>query len=329
MPANIFPQNSLVYNYYIYKLFVKKQYIKLLKMPKITAIGEILCDIYPESNNLGGAPLNFLYHIYKLTGQGNIISRIGSDDLGKNVLDFLNNSGIYCGYIQEDNKHPTGVTTVKLDENKVPTFNIDINSAYDFIERSKQLDKLIELETDCLYFGSLAQRSKVTRRTIQSLLNMKTKYFCDLNIRPPFYTKEVIEESITAANVLKVNIDELELVHGLFSKNGFDLKNSSSELMKTFNIDLLAVTRGAEGSVLMRDTMIDDFKIDPLEVIDTVGAGDAFSAILCMGYLKNWDLSLINQLANEFAIEICKIKGALPENDSVYKKFNKEIKNAR
>jgi len=298
-------------------------------MLKITAIGEILFDIYPDSKNLGGAPLNFLYHIYKLTGQGSIISRVGSDDLGKKVLDFLNNSGIYCGYIQEDNKHPTGKTTVKLDENKVPTFSIDLNTAYDFIESSKQLDKLIELETDCLYFGSLAQRSKVTRRTVQSLLNKKTKYFCDLNIRKPFYTKEVIEESITAANVLKVNIDELKLIHSFFLKNSFDLYNSSSDLMQTFNIDLLAVTKGAEGSVLMRDKMINDFKTDAVEVTDTVGAGDAFSAILCIGYMKNWDFSLINKLANEFATEICKIRGALPETDSLYKEFKNKIKNAK
>jgi fructokinase len=226
-----------------------------------------------------------------------------------------------------DHKHPTGVTTVTLDENKVPTFSIDINTAYDFIEHGKQLDKLIEHETDCLYFGSLAQRSNVTRSTIQSLLNKKTKYFCDLNIRQPFYTTEVIEKSITSANVLKVNIDELELIHKLFLKNSFDLNNSSSELMNKFNIDLLAVTKGAEGSVLMRNTIIDDFKLDPVEVIDTVGAGDAFSAILCIGYLKNWDLSLINKLANEFAIDICKIKGALPETDSVYKKLSKRINN--
>ena len=298
-------------------------------MLKITAIGEILFDIYPEYKNLGGAPLNFLYHVYKLTGQGNIISRIGTDVLGKNVVDFLNSSGIYSGYIQEDQKHPTGITNVALDEKKVPTFSIDINSAYDFIESSKQLDKLIELETDCLYFGSLAQRGKVTRKTVQSLLNKKIKYFCDLNIRHPFYTTEVIENSIAAADVLKVNIDELELIHSLFLKNSFDLNNSSYELMKKFDIDLLAVTKGAEGAVLMKDKMTDDFKTDPEEVVDTVGAGDAFSAILCLGYLKNWNLSTINQLANEFAIEICKIKGALPEIDSVYKKFSYKIKNAR
>ena len=95
--------------------------------------------------------------------------------------------------------------------------------------------------------------------------------------------------------------------------------------MKKFNIDLLAVTKGAEGSLLMNDTVIDDFKIDPIKVTDTVGAGDAFSAILCLGYLENRDLSFVNQLANEFALEICKIKGALPETDSVYKKFKLKI----
>ena len=103
-------------------------------MVKITAIGEILYDVYPETKNLGGAPLNFLYHVYKLIGKGNIISRVGNDVLGKHALDFLENSGINIGFVQIDHLHPTGITTVTLDEKKVPSFRIDDGRAYDFIE---------------------------------------------------------------------------------------------------------------------------------------------------------------------------------------------------
>ena len=298
-------------------------------MPKITAIGEILFDVYQESKNLGGAPLNFLYHVFKLTGRGNIISKIGHDVLGKNVLDFLKYSGISTEYIQDDHKHPTGITTVTLDENKIPSFNIDTDRAYDFIENNKKLDKLISFETDCLYFGTLAQRSEVTRKTIQSFLNKSIKYFCDLNIRQQFYTEEVIWKSIETADVLKVNIDELHFLHDLFLNNEFNLNNSSSDLMRQFNISLLAVTKGADGAVLIKDGIADEFKMESIEVTDTVGAGDAFAAIVCIGYVESWDLSIINQLANEFALEICKVKGALPETDSVYKAFRKKIRDAK
>jgi len=297
-------------------------------MPAVTAIGEILFDIYPTLKALGGAPINFLYHIFKLTGQGTIISRVGHDALGEKIRRFLSNSGIQTNYIQEDHNHPTGVTNVALDEQKVPTFNIDTDRAYDFIGNTNALQKLIKGKTDCLYFGSLAQRSDVSRNTIQSLFDKNIKYFCDLNIRQNFYSEEIIIRSIESADVLKINIDELQLLHDLFIKSEFDLIKSSFELMKQFNIELLAVTKGAEGSTLVKNEIVDHFNIDSIEVVDTLGAGDAFASILCVGYLYNWELPLVNKTANEFAGEICKIKGALPGDDSVYDIFKRKIENA-
>jgi len=298
-------------------------------MQAVTAIGEILFDVYPTSKALGGAPINFLYHIFKLTGQGTIVSRVGHDVLGENVRRFLTNNGIQTNYIQDDQEHPTGITNVTLDEQKVPTFNIDTERAYDFIENTSELQTLIDNKTECLYFGSLAQRSDVSRSTIQSLFEKNIKYFCDLNIRQNFYSKEIITRSIKTADVLKVNIDELQFLHNLFIKNEFDLIKSSFELMKQFNIELLAVTKGAEGSILIKNENVDHFNIASGEAVDTLGAGDAFAAILCAGYLENWNLGTINQLANKFAVEICKIKGALPESDSVYDTFKRKIENAR
>jgi fructokinase len=294
-------------------------------MPAVTAIGEILFDVYPTSKSLGGAPVNFLYHVFKLTGRGTIVSRVGHDVLGEKVRSFLAVNGIATNYIQNDHKHPTGITNVTLDEQKIPTFNIDTDRAYDFIEDTPQLQSLIENETDCLYFGSIAQRSKVSRNTIQSLLSKNIKYFCDLNIRQNFYSEDIITRSIKAADVLKVNIDELELLNNLLVGNEFDVMQTSFVLMSKYNIDLMAITKGSGGATLIKDEKTDHCKLEAKEVVDTLGAGDAFASILCVGYLYNWELPLINKTANEFAAEICKIKGALPEDDSLYEKINKKI----
>ncbi len=292
-------------------------------MPAVTAIGEILFDVYPNSKALGGAPINFLYHVFKLTGQGTIVSRVGHDVLGENVRRFLTGNGIATNYIQDDHKHPTGITNVALNELKVPTFNIDTDRAYDYIEKTSELKTLVDNKTDCLYFGSLAQRSDVSRSTIQSLFGKNIKYFCDLNIRQKFYSEDIIIRSLNSADVLKVNVDELELLNKLLIKNEFDIMQASFELMSRYNIDMMAITKGAGGSILIRDQKTDYCKTETTAVVDTLGAGDAFASILCIGYLKAWELSVINKTANEFAGEICKIKGALPEDDSLYEEIKK------
>ena len=294
-------------------------------MEKITAIGEILYDVYPETKNLGGAPLNFLYHIFKFTGKGKIISRVGNDVLGENARDFLKNNNIPTNYIQIDNLYPTGVTTVVLDENKVPSFRIDEDRAYDFIESTSEINYLVNEETDCLYFGSLAQRNKITRDTIRSLFNKKIKYFCDLNIRQNFYTEDIIHKSLVASDILKINLDELKLINQLILKMEFSVKAIASDLMKEYNIELLAVTKGEDGSTLFYKNEINDYKTSLSKVVDTLGAGDAFAAVLCIGHLRGWKLSRTNQLANEFAGEICKIKGALPETEALYFKFKEKM----
>ena len=296
-------------------------------MEKITAIGEILYDVYPETRNLGGAPLNFLYHVNKLTGKGNIVSRVGNDIFGNNALDFIKGSGISVDYIQIDHLHPTGVTTVLLDENKVPSFRIDEERAYDFIESSSEINHLVNEETDCLYFGSLAQRNEVTRNTIQGLLDKRVIYFCDLNIRQNFYTEDIIRKSLAAANILKLNLDELKLINQFILKKEFSIKTIASELMKEYNIELLAVTKGEDGSTLFYNNEINNYKTSSSQIVDTLGAGDSFAAVLCIGHLRGWELSKTNKLANEFANEICKIKGALPERDDVYYELKRRMSN--
>jgi len=295
-------------------------------MNKIAAFGETLFDIYPNSKNLGGAPLNFIFHINKFTSRGRIISRVGNDLLGREALEFLESQGLSAGTIQTDTKNLTGAAMVSLDENGVPSFTIEENRAFDFISVDDDVINLVENESECLYFGTLAQRNKVSRTALQSLFNKGIKYFYDVNIRQNFYSEEILFQSLKNANAVKINLDELKLLHKIFLEYDFDLHSSSKNLTEKFNIEMLAVTKGDEGSVLFRGEETDEHKTEVQNVTDTVGAGDAFASILCLGYLNKWDLKKINSLANEFAAEICLINSALPKDDKIYERYRKEIK---
>ena len=295
-------------------------------MSEITSIGEILFDIYPEDRTLGGAPFNFIYHIIKLTGTGSFVSAVGKDKLGNEILEFLDGKGIDKKYIQTDDAHPTGVANANLDENKVPQWEIKTGTAYDFISPSRQLEELISENTSCLYFGTLARRSEISRNTIQSFFNKSgIKYFCDLNIRQNFYSKEIIEQSLQAADVLKLNLDELKLVNDLILNQPFDLIPLTGIISQKYNIELICITIGEKGSYLIKGDKVDNQKHPVDNVVDTVGAGDAFAALLCIGFLNDWEISKINMLASEFASEIVKISGALPKSDSFYDKFKEKI----
>jgi fructokinase len=245
--------------------------------------------------------------------------------LGREAVEFVESQGLTADTIQIDTKNLTGAAMISLDKNGVPTFSIEENRAYDFINISEDIINLIMSDTECLYFGTLAQRNTVSRTTLQSFFNKGIKYFYDVNIRQNYYTEEILSQSLKTANVLKLNLDELKLLHKIFLESDFDIHSSSKLLMKKFGIDMLAVTKGADGSILFRGEEKDEHKTEVQNVIDTVGAGDAFASILCLGYLNKWNLKKINRLANEFAAEICLINGALPKGDEIYERYKKEI----
>jgi fructokinase len=296
-------------------------------MNNVTAIGEILFDVYPEGKKPGGAPFNFIYHIIKLTGKGNFVSRIGNDDLGAEIKNYLIKKEVSTEFVQIDNEHKSGVSKTTLNEKKVPDFIIEENRAYDFIDLTPDLNKLISEKTDCLYFGTLAQRNEKSRETIQNLFDRDINYFCDINIRQNYYSKSLIEKALTAANVLKLNEDELKLTNKLILNSGYDPGKTAKKLQDVFEIELLCVTKGSEGAVLYRGNKKNTLKIKNEKVIDTVGAGDAYASMLCLGYLNNWKLKKINRLASEFANEIVKVEGALPDDDNIYETFKQKIKN--
>ena len=294
---------------------------------KIVSIGEVLFDYYQDEKVIGGAPFNFFYHIYKLTSSAEFISRIGNDENGKSIINFLKKNNIATNYLQFDEKYPTGIVNIKVDENGNPAFDIIPQCAYDFIDMNPKISKLIESDASLLYFGTLAQRSTVSRKTIQSILGKSIKYFCDINLRANYYTKEILTECFKKVNVLKLNIDELKIVSELFLTHSFELQSSAEELRRKFEIDILSITLGEKGALVMDKFGLNENKFSAKKVVDTVGAGDAYSTILCLGYLNKMPIDRINFLANKFAASICGIKGAIPHSDEIYDNFKEEINN--
>jgi len=293
---------------------------------KVTSIGEFLWDIYPDQKRLGGAPFNFIYHIWKLLGTANFISSVGNDPLGNEILAYLNKINFPTKNIHVNKKYPTGIVNVSLNENKIPSFKMKSETCCDYLELDGADINIIEHETDLLYFGTFSQRNETTRDTIQSLFKYNIKYFCDLNLRHSFFTKEMIEKSLAVSNVLKMNEEEFDQLCNIFSLNK-NLEDAVYTLMKRFKIELLCITRGENGSTMYDLNSTHEYLAPKAEVIDTLGAGDAFSAVMCIGYLDNWNIEKINKLSNEFAGEICKIKGAVPYDDSLYFSILSKFKN--
>ena len=291
----------------------------------ITSIGEILFDMYPNHKRLGGAPLNFIYHVKKLTGSGNIISRVGKDVLGNKVINDLNHVGISTGFIQHDTLHPTGIAKVGVDENGNPDFKIDTERAFDFIELTEENENLINTETDCLYFGTLAQRSEISRKTIQSFYSRGLKYFADINLRQNFYDEEILRTTLEAADFIKANYDEMHVLNDFFIQSEYSTEKVALDLMEKFNLNMIAVTRGKDGASIFENGKKFNHTNIETKVIDTTGAGDAFSAMLCIGYLYGFEIPYINKLANDFAYDICQFEGAMPKNDRVYESFREQL----
>ncbi|QQS36120.1 MAG: hypothetical protein IPM56_18075 [Ignavibacteriales bacterium] len=296
-------------------------------MESITSIGEILFDVYPDKKIPGGAPFNFIYHIKKITGEGSFISRIGDDEYGKEISAFLKRNNISTELIQMDTEHPTGLAIASLDENKIPHWEIKENCAYDFIELNQLVETHLLNYSDCIYFGTLAQRGEVSANSLNKIFRMNKKFICDLNIRQNYYSKEVLDSSLKTANVLKMNTEELNLVYNLFYNRVFVENEIATRIINDFEIEMIAVTNGEEGAAIYTSNSKNIMKAKTRNVVDTVGAGDAYSAVLCLGYLRNLHPEKINTIASEFAAYIVTQRGALPANDSIYESLKESIYN--
>jgi fructokinase len=274
--------------------------------PLILSPGEILWDLFPTGRQLGGAPANFAYHAAQLGADARIVSAVGDDDLGRDILDRLHAQALDTSFVAVDPAHPTGVVTVTIDLRGQPTYTIEEDAAWDFIPSTPSLLELAA-RADCVCFGTLAQRNPVSRATIRDVVAatpVHAIHILDVNFRQHYYTREILEGSLAAASVLKINHDESPRLCKLLGGSPTDFDN----------IRVIATTRGDAGASLwFRDgTIVRHPGHYAGPVADTVGAGDAFTAALAIGLLRGLPPARINEDANRLAAYVCTQPGATP-----------------
>jgi len=280
---------------------------------KLVGIGEVLWDLLPTGPQMGGAPANFAYHASALGGEGRIVSRIGRDDRGNEVIARLAALGVPTDCIETDPVAPTGTVGVDIGANGEPRYTIHENVAWDFIA-AESAGKQAVASAHAVCFGSLAQRNEVSRKSIRELIRTTSPdalRIFDINLRQHYFSREIIEDSLALSNVLKVNETELPKLAEMFHLKGGEL-SQLEQLASRFKLRLIAYTRGGEGSILLKDGNCSENKGVRAAVVDTIGAGDSFTAAMAIGVLSGWDLDRVNQKANEVAAFVCSARGATP-----------------
>lgn len=289
----------------------------------LVGLGEILWDMLPDGRQLGGAPANFAYHAQALGGQCVVVSCVGDDESGNEILSRLEELGLDCKYIAVDKQHPTGTVTVELDEDGKPDYTIHENVAWDFIPSDPGFSDLAS-QADAVCFGSLCQRSHVSRNTIRDFLRF-TKPDCirvfDINLRQSYFNKEIVHTMLQLSNVLKLNDEELPVVADLLDLTGSE-NDILLQLTKEYGLRMVTLTRGANGSRLYAHGQNSEHKGFSTEVADTVGAGDSFAAAIALGLLHGRTFDEINEFANLVASFVCSRSGATPKlPDALVREF--------
>ena len=285
----------------------------------IWVIGEVLVDRFPTYSRMGGAPYNFAFHLKKLGHDVRFFSRVGNDKDGRMILDRLERTGFSTGDIQVDPLHPTGVVKVTLDDKGAPRFSIEEDAAWDHLELEGPA--VSGQQPDLLYFATLIQRTEACAGRIRGLLDClgpSVPCFCDINLRAPHYSRQTVETCLKHARVLKLSAEELDIICAMMDENG-PADDGAARLIKRHQMEILAVTRGSDGSLLVTENgAIEIPARSNAEVADTVGAGDAYAAVLAHGILQNRPLKQTGEAAARLAGRICGIKGAVPEDDGMY-----------
>ncbi len=281
--------------------------------PVILGIGEILWDLLPSGKQLGGAPGNFAYHAQALGAEALVVSRVGNDALGREILDRLRGLGLRTDGITVDPSAPTGTVEVTLDAGGQPTFTIHENVAWDALAAPEQVLKEAA-RSSAICFGTLAQRNPVARACLRTVLKAtppEALRIFDINLRQHFWSRELVLESLALANVFKLNDDELPVVAQLLGLEG-DEPNQLSQLADRFQLKAVALTKGARGSTLLIAGRMASRPGSQLTVADTVGAGDSYTATLALGLLAGLGPDQIVDRAHQVADYVCTQSGATP-----------------
>lgn len=298
---------------------------------RIVALGEVLWDVFGEEKHPGGAPLNFAFHASQFGHNAAIVSRVGDDPLGREILAAVEEMNLSPDYIQVDPEKPTGTGNVSVNLFGEATFEIVEDVAWDYIEATKAEEALVR-SADVLYFGTLAQRSEVSRTSIRRLLAIAQSeprdilIICDLNLRQLFYSPEMIRQSLEYCRVLRLKEEALTTVKGLFGHNTASEREFALELMDTFGILLVCVARSARGCTLHTpdaEARIPGYVVD---VVDTVGAGRAFTAAMVTKLLEGAHLAEVGRYANLAGAYVATQAGATPRfSPYVLQRFELEL----
>ena len=281
----------------------------------VIGIGEALWDILPEGKKIGGAPANFAYHIAQQGLDGCVVSAIGNDPLGDEIVNVFDERKLHYSLSRVD--YPTGAVQVSLDEQGVPCYDIMRDVAWDNLPFTDELQELA-LRTRAICFGTLAQRSAVSRETISRFVDAvpegdgQFKIF-DINLRQNFYTKDIIEESLHRCNILKINDEELIVVGRLFDYSGTELQDKCWALIENYNLKMVILTCGINGSYVFTPGAVSFQETPKVQVADTVGAGDSFTATFCASLLKGKSIEEAHKLAVEISAYVCTQNGAMPQ----------------
>ena len=288
-----------------------------MKKPRIISFGEVLWDLFPDGGRFGGAPANFACHAALQGAEVTICTAVGDDSYGDDAIRILSEYDIDVSLVQTVATAPTGTASVNLDDEGKPSFLFQDNSAWDQLQWTDDIATKI-LSADAICFGTLGQRSEMARQTTQRALELagraKIPRVVDINLRPPFFDAKIIRESIQLASILKMSDEEVETVCAVFE---IDLRQGLEAalrcLMELGQLKMIVVTRGSEGALLLTT---DDFSVQagiPTEVIDTVGAGDAFTAAFLIRELQGSARSQNLLESCMFAAEVCSHAGAVPK----------------
>lgn len=300
----------------------------------ILGIGELLWDVLPDGAALGGAPANFTVMAGRLGNHAALLTRIGRDNLGQQAIDRLDPMPVDASSIQIDPSHETGRVTVTLADG-MPSYIIHQPSAWDYLELTDEWVRLAE-RASALCFGSLAQRSAQSRQTIQTLVaqapESSIRVF-DVNLRTPFYSAEIIQESLELSTVLKLNDEEMPEVLSLLGLQTDDnatnnsLRHGADLLLEEFpSLALVAITRGSHGSLLVNRREWSEHPGFPVQLVDQIGAGDAFTAAITHYMLRGADLSTLNKAGNRWGAWVASQSGAMPPlSDAVRAAIEVEI----
>ncbi len=280
----------------------------------VVGMGEALWDVLPEGKKIGGAPANFAYHVSQFGLPSCVVSAIGDDALGKEIFENFTSKGL--DQLIAEVPYPTGTVQVEIDQTGIPLYDIKENVAWDNIPYTEHLDALAK-RTKAVCFGSLAQRNVVSRETINHFLDTMPKdddslIVFDVNLRQGFYNKEILCKSMQNCNILKINDEELITVSRMFGYPGIDLQDKCWILLGKYNLKMLILTCGINGSYVFTPGNVSFQPTPKVEVADTVGAGDSFTAAFIASILKGKSVTEAHTIAVKTSAFVCTQKGAMP-----------------